>query len=178
MFDPHRAINTDMDSSETTHPPGKAEQDGISSDSLPERLPESSDPLQPARGKLKAVVVDDESHVRAILRDMLTSLNIEVVAEGSTGIEAVELFHTHQPDLMILDITMPVMSGEEVLMMLMPEFPDALIIVLTSMTDENSVDGCLDLGATNYIRKDTPIREIKRVIQETVNAFLEVREGQ
>jgi len=142
-------------------------------------------PLQPLDGyhdnmpessrRLKAVVVDDESHVRAILKDVLGSLAIDVVAEGSTGIEAVELYHTHQPDLMILDITMPVMSGEEVLMMLMPEFPDALIIILTSMTDESTVEGCLDLGATNYIRKDTPLKEIKRIIKETVDAYMEVQ---
>jgi len=76
---------------------------------------------------------------------------------------------------MILDITMPVMSGEEVLMMLMPEFPDAIVIILTSMTDEHSVDGCLDLGATNYIRKDTPLEEIKRIIRETIIAYEEVK---
>jgi len=126
--------------------------------------------------KLTAVLVDDESHVRMILKDILADINCEVVAEGSTGIEAVELFHVHQPDLMILDITMPIMSGEEVLMMLMPEFPDALIIILTSMTDEHSVDGCLDLGAANYIRKDIPLNDIKTIITETIRAFQEARE--
>lgn len=127
---------------------------------------------------LTAVIVDDESHVRTILREILTSLGVEVVAEGSTGIEAVDLFHTHQPDVMILDITMPIMSGEEVLMMLMPEFPDAMIIILSSMTDEFSVDGCLDLGATNYIRKDTPIDEIRRIVKETLDIYQETRKGE
>lgn len=131
-----------------------------------------------ARKALTAVIVDDESHVRTILRDILTSLDVEVVGEGSTGIEAVDLYHIHQPDVMILDITMPIMSGEEVLMMLMPEFPDAVIIILTSMTDEFSVDGCLDLGATNYIRKDTPIDDIKRVIKETLDIYQETRSAE
>lgn len=129
------------------------------------------------RRPLTAVIVDDESHVRTILRDILASLNVEVVGEGSTGIEAVDLYHTHQPDVMILDITMPIMSGEEVLMMLMPEFPDAIIIILSSMTDEFSVDGCLDLGATNYIRKDTPMDEIRRIIKETLDIYEETRKG-
>ena len=70
---------------------------------------------------------------------------------------------------MILDITMPILSGEEVLMMIMMEYPDAVVIILTSMTDEQTVNACLDLGAYNYIRKDTPLEEIKSTIKETLD---------
>lgn len=121
--------------------------------------------------QLRVVIADDELHVRTILKEILSALNCDVIGEAASGLEAVELFRVHQPDLMILDITMPLLSGEEVLMMIMTEFPDALIIILTSMTDENSVNACLDLGAANYIRKDTPLEEIKGIIQETLSFY-------
>lgn len=121
--------------------------------------------------RLRAVVVDDESHVRAVLRDLLAGLNCEVVAEGHTGMDAVELFRQHTPDILLLDINMPVLSGEESLMLIMPEFPHAVIVMITSMTDVASVDTCLDLGAANYIRKDTPLPEIKNIIKETLDLY-------
>lgn len=119
-------------------------------------------------GKAQVLVVDDEAHVRTILRDILTSMDCEVVAEGRTGLDAVELFRVYQPDLTLLDINMPVMTGEEALMVIMPEFPEALIIMLTSMTDMRSVETCIALGAVNFIRKDTSLTEIKQILKETL----------
>jgi two-component system, chemotaxis family, chemotaxis protein CheY len=126
--------------------------------------------------KVRVLLVDDEFHVRTILKEMLADLNCEVVGEATTGVEAVEMFRQFQPDMMILDITMPQLSGEEVLMLIMTEFPDALVLILTSMTDENTVNSCLDLGAVNYIRKDTPLDEIKNIIRETLKYYYEAGE--
>jgi two-component system, chemotaxis family, chemotaxis protein CheY len=119
--------------------------------------------------KLRVLLVDDEPHVRIVLKEILASLNCEVVAEATTGLEAVTLYREQRPELMILDITMPILSGEEVLMMIMTEYPDAVVIILTSMTDEQTVNACLDLGAYNFIRKDTPLDEIKTIIRETLD---------
>lgn len=116
--------------------------------------------------KPQVIVIDDEAHVRTILRDILITMGFEVVGEGGTGLEAVELYRALHPDLVLLDINMPVMTGEEALMIIMPEFPEANVIMLTSMTDVKSVETCLSLGAMNYIRKDTSLAEIRTIIEE------------
>ncbi|MBN1268291.1 MAG: response regulator [Kiritimatiellae bacterium] len=118
--------------------------------------------------KPQVLVIDDEAHVRTILRDILTTMGFDVIGEGGTGLEAVELYRALRPDLMLLDINMPVMTGEEALMVIMPEFSDALVVMLTSMTDAKSVETCLNLGAVNYIRKDTSLAEIRNIIEEAL----------
>jgi two-component system chemotaxis response regulator CheY len=122
----------------------------------------------PTEQKLQVLIVDDEAHVRTILRDILTSMGFEICGEGKNGLEAVELFRVHRPDLMLLDINMPVMTGEEALMVIMPEFPDSLILMLTSMTDVKSVETCVNLGAIDYIRKDTSLSEIRNIIEQAL----------
>lgn len=120
------------------------------------------------QAKVRVLVVDDESHVRTIMKDILANLGCELVGEASNGLEALTIFHEQHPDLVVLDLTMRLMSGEEVLMMIMTEYPDAVVVVLTSMTDEASVNECLELGAVNYIRKDVPLDEIKEILRETI----------
>ena len=114
------------------------------------------------------IIIDDEAHVRSILKTVLERVGLQVVAEGSNGLEAVELYHVYEPDLMLLDINMPAMTGEEALMVLMPECPDAKVIMLTSMTDVRSVETCVSLGAVDYIRKDTSLEEIQSVVKEVL----------
>jgi two-component system, chemotaxis family, chemotaxis protein CheY len=126
-----------------------------------------SDASQPE--KFRVLLVDDEPHVRIVLKEILASLNCEVCGEAATGLEAVQLYREQEPDLMILDMTMPLLSGEEVLMMIMMEYPGAAVVILTSMTDEQTVNACLDLGVHNFIRKDTPLDEIKGLLKEIVD---------
>jgi two-component system chemotaxis response regulator CheY len=127
--------------------------------------------------KRSVVIIDDEAHVRAILRDVLSRMRFEVVGEGCNGLEAVELYHALTPDFMLLDINMPIMTGEEALMVLMPECPEAIIIMLTSMTDQKSVETCLSLGAANYIRKDTSLTDIQTVIRDTLSLIDQTEHG-
>jgi len=119
----------------------------------------------------RVVVADDESHCRMLIKAVLTSMNCEVVGEARTGDEAIELYRKLKPNLMLLDVNMPFKNGDEVLEELFSSFPDAFVIVLTSVTDMESIERCLSLGAANYIRKDTPISEIKVIIKDTWKTF-------
>jgi len=123
--------------------------------------------------KPRVVVADDESHCRVLIKAVLTSMNCEVVGEARTGEEAVDLYRKHRPNLLLLDVNMPFKNGDEVLEELFVSFPDAFVIVLTSVTDMESIEKCLSLGAANYIRKDTPIAEIKAIIKDTWKSFQE-----
>ncbi len=116
--------------------------------------------------KLKILIADDEAHIRLLLKTAMISMNVEVVDEAKDGNEAVEFFIKRKPDIMLLDINMPFKSGIEVLNEIKIKFPDAFIIMMTSLADSQTVQNCLESGAASYILKDTPIAEMKKIIVE------------
>lgn len=128
-------------------------------------------------GKARVVIADDEAHIRALIKTVMKSMNTDVVGEAKNGQEAVELFRKERPDLMLLDINMPVKSGDEALKEIAGEFPEAFIIMLTSVSDIETVKECLALGAVNYILKDTPISEMKKMIRDTWVQFRKKNKG-
>jgi len=115
--------------------------------------------------KLRVLIADDEPHIRLLIKTVMTSMNAEIVGEAKNGGEAVEVFRNEKPDITLLDINMPIKSGEDALKEIMEAFPDAFVIMLTSVADMMTVEKCLGLGAANYIRKDTPIPEMKEIIK-------------
>ncbi len=121
------------------------------------------------------IVADDEGHCRVLMKAVLASMNCDVVGEARTGDEAIELYRKYRPNLLLLDVNMPVKTGDEVLEELLGEFPDAFVVVLTSVTDMESIEKCISMGAANYIRKDTPVAEIKTIIKETWKSVLDQR---
>ncbi len=125
------------------------------------------------RRKPRVLLAEDELHCRVLMKAVLGSISCEVVGEATTGVEAVELYRKTKPDLMFLDINMPLKTGDEVLREILVEFPMAFIIVLTSVSDAQSIMDCISLGAMSYIRKDTPVPEIKSIIRDAWQMFLQ-----
>lgn len=119
------------------------------------------------------VMADDEMIYRKMLRKIVEGMGFEVVAEATNGQEAVGLYSEFKPDLLFLDINMPVKSGEDALKEIMEEFPEAFIIMLTGQREMEVIEDCFSLGAANYIPKDHPIPEIKKTILETWKRFKE-----
>lgn len=119
----------------------------------------------------RVILADDEIFVRAFMKKVMMGMKCEIVGEAKNGQEAVDLFREKKPDLLLLDINMPVKTGEEALREISREFPEAFVIMLTSLTDMESVENCLNFGAANYIRKDTPVGEMKKIIKETWVTF-------
>ncbi len=117
--------------------------------------------------KPKAVICDDEPHIRVMLKALLKSMGVDVAAEGKNGDDAVELYRREKPHLLLLDINMPGKSGEEALNRIIGEFPSALVVMMTSVADLETVKRCLETGAANYILKETPVQEIKQILKET-----------
>ena len=123
------------------------------------------------RGKPKVLIADDEMHIRLMLKTVLAKMNCEIVGEAANGQEAIDIFDKVKPNLLLLDINMPIKTGDKVLEEIMAKHPDAFVIMLTSVVDMASVEKCISLGAANYIRKDTPIEEMKKIIKETWQTF-------
>lgn len=118
--------------------------------------------------KKRVILADDEKHIRAMMKAVISSLNCEIVGEAADGHEAVDLYKKEKPDLLLLDVNMPQRSGIDALREIKREFPDALVIMLTSVVDMENIKQCIALGAANYIRKDTPITEMKQIIKDTL----------
>jgi len=121
--------------------------------------------------KPRVVIADDEGHSRMLIKAVMTSMKCEIAGEALNGREAVDLFKKEKPDLMLLDINMPLMTGREALKEIMDYYQDAFVIMLTSVADMESVEKCLDMGAATYILKGTPVQEIKSIIKETWQTF-------
>ena len=121
--------------------------------------------------KMRVMVVDDEDHVRRLITTVIKAMNCDIVGEASNGKEAVSLFCTLKPNMLLLDINMPLKSGKEALSDIKKRFPNAFILMLTSLTDKETVEDCIELGASGFIRKDLPIDDMRDVIKKTWNAY-------
>ncbi len=122
--------------------------------------------------KPRVLIADDESGCRALIRAIVKSMNCEVVGEARTGLETVGMYKALKPHLLLLDLNMPLKTGDEALEEIMLGHPDAFVIIVSAVTEMARVEKCLALGASNYIRKDTPVAEIRVIIKETWKSFL------
>ncbi len=107
----------------------------------------------------RVVVVDDALFMRRLLRDLLEDAGHRVVGEGDDGDQLVELYETHRPDLVTLDLVMPNVGGLEALEALLTAHPDATVIVCSSVSDERSILEAIGLGARDYVLK--PVQPAK-----------------
>lgn len=108
---------------------------------------------------LNIMVVDDSSMIRKVFVSLLEKLGQNVVAQASSGKEAISLYEEHMPDLVTMDITMPIMNGIEALKKIKAKYKDAKIIMVTSHGEEKQVMEAITNGAKGYVLK--PITEDK-----------------
>ena len=118
--------------------------------------------------KPRVLIADDQSFFRTMIKKMLISMNCEVVGEATNGDEAIEMFLLEIPDLLLLDLHMPMKNGDKVLEEITQFSPDARVIMLTSIGDSDVVVKCLKLGAMNYILKGTTMEKMKEIIEESI----------
>ena len=111
--------------------------------------------------RYRVLIVDDAADLRLMLRLQLEeSGQFEVVGEAEDGAEGIELARERQPDLILLDIAMPVRDGFEALPTLRTESPNSRIIILSSFQEAQLGRKALDLGAAAYLEKSVPPDEI------------------
>jgi two-component system chemotaxis response regulator CheY len=115
------------------------------------------------------LIVDDEPHIRKYIGLILRKFGNPTIIEAGDGEEALALYTQHTPDLVLLDVNMPMMDGLQCLERLEAEHPDALVVMLTSLATRNVVERCLELGAVNFVRKDTPKDVMAKVLADTID---------
>lgn len=101
----------------------------------------------------RILIADDAMFIRMMLRDMLTKGGYNVCGEAANGREAVELYKALKPDLVTLDITMPVLDGMGALKEIRAMDPNAKIVMCSAMGQKNFVMDAIRAGATDFIVK-------------------------
>jgi DNA-binding NarL/FixJ family response regulator len=117
-------------------------------------------------GPIRILVVDDHPVVvRGIAALLATEPDMSMVAEAATGREALQQFRTHGPDITLMDLQMPEMSGLDAIIAIRAESPEARIIVLTTYLGDVQVLRALKAGARGYLLKNSLYKELLETIR-------------
>ena len=117
------------------------------------------------REGIRVLLVDDHDLFRTGLRNRLEELGVEVVGEAGTGTEAVGLVREHTPDVVVMDLNMPGISGVEATRQITSIAPLTRVLVLTISDQDGDVIDAIMAGACGYLLKDASIQELLRGIQ-------------
>lgn len=110
---------------------------------------------------IRVLVVDDHRLVRAGLAALLQAADdIDVVAEAADGAEAVRRASEAEPDVVLMDLSMPVMDGVAATTAVLAAVPTTAVVVLTSFIDQSQVQQALAAGAVGYLLKDSEPRDV------------------
>jgi len=122
------------------------------------------------KNKIKVMVVDDHPLVRHGIRTVFEAYDdILLVAEAENGKEAIGTYEKHLPDIVLMDMMMPVLDGAEATSELIKRWPDAKIIALTSFNDNDLIKSSLKAGAVSYLLKDVSGAKLVKTIIDVYN---------
>lgn len=120
--------------------------------------------------KSSVLIVDDLAFVRMMIKDILHKYGYNVCGEAANGIEAVKKYAELKPDVVLLDITMPVMNGLEALQRIMIQDPNAKIIMCSALGQQKLIVSAIQAGAKDFIvkpfKEERLISAIKKVLEK------------
>ena len=117
---------------------------------------------------IRVVLADDHSQIHSIVQTILNrTSDIKLVGQAANGQEGIVLCEQYQPDIVLMDVVMPVMDGIEATKVLQARFPDIKVLVLSSFQDHESVYAMLRNGAVGYLTKSTLSEDLVATIQAT-----------
>lgn len=134
-------------------------------------LVSESAPADAAWPETKASVLIADDH--ALMRNGVANIinqepDLQVVAEAANGLEAVDLFERHRPDVALLDLRMPVLEGAEAVRRIRARFPDAKVIILTTYDTDEDIQLALKAGAKAYVLKDISADSLVACIRDVL----------
>lgn len=118
-------------------------------------------------GKIRILLADDHALLRQGTAELLQhEPDFEIVGQAENGQEAVRMAHEIQPDVIVMDVRMPVLSGVEATRQIRQELPQVQVLVLTAYDDDQYVFSLLQAGASGYLLKTAPASELVRSIHQ------------
>src|SRR5689334_24642668 len=125
-------------------------------------MPDVMDDTQPP---LRTIVADDDPLVRRLIRDTLQMDGVTVIAEASTGREAVELALFYRPDVVVMDYMMPELDGIEATRRIYDGDPEIRVVLLTGAADDSLGLRGLRAGAAGFLSKDMELASLPRALR-------------
>ena len=120
------------------------------------------------------LISDGSSFMRKMIGKLLEGTEFNIVAQAGDGAEAVELFEQHQPAVVLLDLVMPNMTGDETLTRILELKPDTIVFMVSSVGSEEMLCKCLESGASGFIQKpfdqDLLLVNLRRALSEKEGA--------
>jgi DNA-binding NarL/FixJ family response regulator len=129
--------------------------------------PEMSGDQVSGCASIRILCVDDHPLLRKGICTVITSQpDMLLIAEASNGREAIDLFRTHRPDVTLMDLRLPGMSGVDAMIAIRGEFPDARIIIVTTFEGDVEIQRALQAGARAYMLKTMPPEDMIQTIRQ------------
>ena len=111
-------------------------------------------PVRHADGRSPtAIVIDDSTIMRTQLKRTLVGIGVDVVGEAATADDLIAMYEHHRPDLVTLDVVMPGRDGAAAAAELLARYPDATVVMCTSVTSRDKILACQRAGVTHYLLK-------------------------
>ncbi|MFC6041038.1 response regulator [Paenisporosarcina macmurdoensis] len=119
---------------------------------------------------IRIVLVDDHEMVRiGVSAYLQAQADMEVIGEAVNGKEAVDLVLSLRPDIVLMDMVMPIMNGAEATKEIISQWPEAKIMIVTSFLDDDKVYPALEAGAVSYVLKTSNAKQLAKAIRETLD---------
>jgi len=114
---------------------------------------------------VKILIGDDSILARKQLKDVVSSFGIKNILEASNGQESIDLYKEHMPDIVFLDIVMPVKDGHSAIAEIMEVNPKADIVIVSSVGTQAQLRQAIQLGAKDFIQKPLNVRQIESILK-------------
>ena len=127
---------------------------------------------------IRLLLVDDQELVCQGLQAMLNlELDLEVAGVANNGQTAVRQVETLQPDIVLMDIRMPVMDGREATRIICQRFPDVKVLVVSTFDEDEYITHAIKAGAKGYLLKDMPVEELAQIIRLVARGYCQMGPG-
>ncbi len=127
--------------------------------------------------KLKCLIVEDAVFIREIYRMSLANQNYDIIGEAADGLKALEMIKLHRPDVVILDLVLPMKNGLDILKESHPLSPDTRFLVVSSIQDQTIIDKAKALGAMEYLVKPFTKAQLLASLGRLSQHYQEVQNG-